>query len=299
MQIWAKVFAYEPLLSGLSVFSKVLSAHTSTICPISRDHSTGKVFKATPQRPASRMGILAFFLALLSQCSFIIALSFEPDFNGIIPSILGLTNFSYPTPSSSIEIGFADGVVNSEYYQPWPLVKGWKQSSHMIRFCYVDQASKDALRCSFTDAINLWVDALGGKPSKETGYNIHFVQAWAAGEIQFCYAQGQYNPKTTQGTWNWKLQNRQDILVVGYRPVDEHGNRPATAASLGYTPESVLFPWQTAQARHYIQVSNKDNVVAIAHELGHGEWLTASKTRLLTIFQSSDFCMNTNVLIET
>ncbi|OAG07581.1 uncharacterized protein CC84DRAFT_1175361 [Paraphaeosphaeria sporulosa] len=215
------------------------------------------------------MRIRAFLLATQFWCYSVTALSFGNDFNGTIPSILGITNFSYPAASSNIGFGYADGVVNTDYHQPWPLVKMYKSSVHLIRYCYADQASKDALHCSWPAAENLWQDALGGKPSKETGYNLHFVQAWAAGETQFCYAEGTYDPKTAQGTWNWKLHNRQDALVVAYRPVDEKGNKPATSASLGYTPESALFPWQSRQARHYIQISDKDDEVRIAHELGH------------------------------
>ncbi|KAL5379697.1 hypothetical protein PMIN02_010852 [Paraphaeosphaeria minitans] len=145
----------------------------------------------------------------------------------------------------------------------------YKASVHLIRYCYADQASRDALYCSFPAAENLWRDALGGRPGKETGYNLHLAQAWAAGGIQFCYAEGTYDSKTAQGTWNWKLHDKQDTLVVAYRPVDEKGNMPATSASLGYTLESALLPWQNPQARHYMQISNKDDKVRIAHELGH------------------------------
>ena len=112
---------------------------------------------------------------------------------------------------------------------------------------------------------------MGGVPSAKTGYNLYFVQTMVDGLTQFCYAEGKYDPKTAQGTWNWKLHNRQDALVVAYRPVDEKGNKPATSASLGYTPENALYPWQSPQARHYMQISDKDDVPRMAHELGHGE----------------------------
>ncbi|KAF2441595.1 hypothetical protein P171DRAFT_475081 [Karstenula rhodostoma CBS 690.94] len=215
------------------------------------------------------MLIRAFLLAILSWCCAVTALSFGNDFNGTVPSILGLTNLSYATDSSQIESGYADGIVNTDYHQPWPLVKMYKKSVHLIRYCFADQASKDALGCSLTAAMNLWLHALGGEPSEATGYNLNFVQAFAHGEIQFCYAEGTYDARTAQGTWNWKLLNLQDTLVVAYRPIDENGNKPSTSASLGYTPASVLFPWQNAQARHYMQISDKKDVVRIAHELGH------------------------------
>jgi hypothetical protein len=226
------------------------------------------------------MRIEAFLLAILFWCCAVTSLTFGPDFNGTVPSILGLTNFSDSTALGHIESGFADGIVTTAAHQPWPPVKGWKRSHYQIRYCFADQASKDALRCSLSAAFNLWVDALGGSQSQATGYDLHFVQTFAQGEIQFCYTQGTYDAKTAQGTWNWKLHDRQDSLVVAYRPVDENGNKPATSASLGYTPDSALFAWQNRQARHYMQISDAEDVARMAHELGHGEQYSLSDDNL-------------------
>lgn len=223
------------------------------------------------------MRIPAFLIAISFWCYSVAAISFGNDFNGTIPSILGLTNFSYPTPSSNIESGYADGVVNTAYHQPWPLVTMYTKSMHLIRYCFADQASKDALHCSLAAAQILWTNALGGRPSKETGYNLNFAEASDNMELQLCYTEGKYDARMAQGTWNWRLHSRLDTLVVAYRPIDENGNKPATSATLGYTPESALFAWQTPQGRHYMQISDKDNVVQIAHELGHGEQYALSE----------------------
>jgi hypothetical protein len=235
------------------------------------DFSTVQPFPSKARRTSSKMHLQAILLAVLSWCCSITALTFGTGFNGTVPSIPGLTDFPDSKALDHIEFGFADGVVSTAAHQPWPLIKGWKRSHYQIRYCFADQASKDALRCSLTDAFALWATALGGATGPATGYNLHFVQAFAQGEIQFCYTEGTYNAKTAQGTWNWKLHDRQDSLVVAYRPVDEHGNKPATSASLGYTPDSALFPWQSPQARHYMQISDAKDVPRISHELGHGE----------------------------
>ncbi|KAF1975924.1 hypothetical protein BU23DRAFT_551939 [Bimuria novae-zelandiae CBS 107.79] len=95
---------------------------------------------------------LVFLIAALCL-SPIAALSFSPDFNSTIPSILGLTNFSYPSPSNHIESGYADGVINTAFHQPWPSTNIRGRLNHYIRFCYADQASKDALHCSFPAAL--------------------------------------------------------------------------------------------------------------------------------------------------
>ena len=53
--------------------------------------------------------------------------------------------------------------------------------------------------------------------------------------------------------------------------MDEEGNKPVTAATLGYTPEEVMPPWEVKQARHNMQISEAEDEVKIAHELGHGK----------------------------
>lgn len=219
------------------------------------------------------------FLSLLFALwvPFLAALTFPPDFNSTIPSILGITNFSYP--SNSIlhyrSTTYADGVLTDPRHQPWPYTKLPHRQTFLIRYCYADPASKSALHCSWARALSLWSAALGGPPSAETGYNVHFMPSFVRsgndfGE-EYCYKEGTYNSRTGQGTWNWKLSNRQDMLVLAYRPVDEHGQKPATAASLGYTPEKAMMPWEGRQARHWLQVSDAEDEVKIAHELGHGE----------------------------
>ena len=217
--------------------------------------------------------LIAFMFSLLAffWLSFIEALSFSPDFNGTIPSILGVTDFDYPASIHHLESRYADGVVNTNWHQPWPLTQLRSHKTHLIRYCYADQASKDALHCAFHRALNLWKDALGGVPSEETGYNLHFIETYLQGEAQLCYTADSYDPKTGQGIWNWKIAKRQDALVIRYRPIDENGNKPATAATLGYTPEEVIPPWQVKQARHNMQITEPEDEVKIAHELGHGE----------------------------
>ncbi|KAJ4357808.1 uncharacterized protein N0V89_002384 [Didymosphaeria variabile] len=217
----------------------------------------------------SNMRIWAFLLAVLPSCCLVSTLSFSHDFNGTVPSIPGITNFSYPTASSHIESGFADGLVNTAIHQPWPFLRGLKYSTRTIRYCYADQASQDAIECKVNAAMNLWFEVLGGKPGPDTGFNFYFSRAFAQGNVQFCYAKDSYNSKTAQGQWNAALHDKQDALVVSYRPVDENGNKPATSASLGYTPDNAMFPWQSRQARHYMQIADKDDVPRIAHELGH------------------------------
>ena len=68
--------------------------------------------------------------------------------------------------------------------------------------------------------------------------------------------------------------------MLAHRPVDEKGNKPATAASLGYTPEGAMMPWEGRQARHWLQVSEAEDEVKIAHEIGHGESCTRSESEL-------------------
>lgn len=134
----------------------------------------------------------AVFLPILLSwwCSSVAALTFDPDFNGTIPSIPGITNFSYPSGSGFIESGFADGIVSTNIHQPWPYERFGNRNVYLVRYCYADQASKDALYCSLTAAMNLWLDALGGRPSAELGYNLHFLQTYIQGQAQFCYADG-------------------------------------------------------------------------------------------------------------
>ncbi|KAL1612389.1 hypothetical protein SLS60_000615 [Paraconiothyrium brasiliense] len=138
--------------------------------------------------------------------------------------------------------------------------------------------------------MNLWRDALGGTSGPNTGFHLYFSPTFVNLQKQFCYAEGSYNPKTAQGSWNAQLYHKQDALVVSYRPVDENGNKPATSATLGYTPDDALLFWQPRQARHYMQIADKDDVARIAHELGHGEQYSMSEISL-------GFYMSTNALI--
>lgn len=188
-------------------------------------------------------------LVAIFWLSFVSTLSFSPDSNATIPSILGITRFSYPATSRHLESGYADGVINTDWHQPWPFTQLATRKTYLIRYCFADQTSKDALGCSFPRALQLWVDTLGGAPGVDTGYNLHFIETYVGGQAQFCYADGTFNSETGQGQWNWKLSKRQDALVIAYRPVDEEGNKPVTAATLGYTPEEVMPPWEVKQAR--------------------------------------------------
>ncbi|KAF1975925.1 hypothetical protein BU23DRAFT_566136 [Bimuria novae-zelandiae CBS 107.79] len=113
------------------------------------------------------------------------------------------------------------------------------------------------------------MDALGGPPGLDTGYSFYFVPAFVMGQVQFCYAEGTFDSKMGQGMWNGKLAKRQDALVVSWRPRDQLGNVPATAASVGYTPEEVLVPGVGVQGRHWILISDVNDEVRIAHEVGH------------------------------
>lgn len=223
-----------------------------------------------------RPRLLVLFLAFLSSCCLVTTLSFSHDFNGTVPSILGITDFSYPTASGHIESGYADGIVNTNFHQPWPYINE-KTKARLIHYCYADKASEDALACSIAAAMNLWRDALGGISGPNTGFHLYFSATFVNLQKQFCYAEGSYNPKTAQGSWNAQLYHKQDALVVSYRPVDENGNKPATSATLGYTPDDALFFWQPRQARHYMQITDKDDVARIAHELGHGEQYSMSE----------------------
>ncbi|KAJ4294251.1 hypothetical protein N0V90_007941 [Kalmusia sp. IMI 367209] len=218
-----------------------------------------------------------FVFVVLFWLSSVAPLWFSPGFNGTIPSILGLTDFSYPVTDTNIETGFADGVVNTIFHQPWPSSTLGPRTSHFIRYCYADQASKDALECNLGKAMSMWKEALNGPPSKATGYSLWFIEKFfQAGipqgplEYHFCYKEGTYDSKKGTGTWNYRLAEHQDTLVVAYRPVDEYGDRPATASTVGYTPEEYLFG-RPAAGRHYMQIADADDVRSIAHELGHGD----------------------------
>ena len=94
------------------------------------------------------------FLPLVAMfwLSFVSTLSFSPNSNATIPSILGITNFSYPTSSRHLESGYADGVINTDWHQPWPFTQLPTRKTYLIRYCFADQMSKDALRCSFSRA---------------------------------------------------------------------------------------------------------------------------------------------------
>jgi len=76
------------------------------------------LFQATAVRVLRKMRVWAFLLAIPSWGCLVAVLTFGPDFNGTVPSILGITNFSDSTASGQIQSGFADGVVNTNLHQP-------------------------------------------------------------------------------------------------------------------------------------------------------------------------------------
>lgn len=210
--------------------------------------------------------------SILCWLSFAGALSFSDHFNGTVPSILGLTNFSYPAPAHGLESGYADGVVNSLFHQPWPASTLNNRKAHFIKYCFADSASREALLCNLQRAVQLWKDPLGFA-SKKNEHSLLFIETILMGstirEYQLCYKSGTYDSRKGTGTWNYLLVEHQDTLVIAYRPLDEEGNVPATASTVGYTHEEHLFGRPSA-GRHYMQVADKDNVWAMAHEIGHG-----------------------------
>ena len=69
-------------------------------------------------------------------------------------------------------------------FTPWPRREGGLQT---INYCFIDQHARDQLKGVFDAAVNIWMNALGGPASAQTGHSLEFREHTANGQPIFCY----------------------------------------------------------------------------------------------------------------
>ncbi|KAF2864696.1 hypothetical protein BDV95DRAFT_613349 [Massariosphaeria phaeospora] len=132
----------------------------------------------------------------------------------------------------------------------WPMIRDdCGRFVRRVKYCFVNEDNKTALRHTFKEAIKSWRQELG-EPSAESGHNLQFKDVGNP----YCYAnwQNERNPE------NWQDGTDVDALAVRI----ERGTGSAYG-TLGYQ-----FALESAPGRHYM-VLGDDHVGRAAHEIGH------------------------------
>lgn len=118
---------------------------------------------------------------------------------------------------------------------PWPRRGG---GLHTISYCYVDQNARDRLKRIFDAAINIWMQALGGGPSAQTGHALEFREYAVNGHPFYCYLDAAHT------VWNQMVPV--DFLAIHWYP-------GFTASStVGYRPH----PPGTVPGRNNMQLGS-------------------------------------------
>ncbi|CAI6314039.1 unnamed protein product [Periconia digitata] len=135
--------------------------------------------------------------------------------------------------------------------EPWPYTP--KINRVFIRFCYVDQQTRDAAQCLVGQAISLWAQALGGKSSANTGHAIAFHEAKTPTQPVLCYED--------PGRTVWTSYLPADTLAISIDP-----SASSSSASSGYLNYD-------RAGRHTLIISgdviSRGESWRIAHEIGH------------------------------
>jgi len=185
-----------------------------------------------------RLTTLLTWLSLLFLCS---PLWFSPDYNSSLDES-SLDKY-LEKPPTSLQTGYTDGLAGTTKLA-WPR----RQSGHrVVRYCYVDEVTREKLRPHFCPAMRLWEDALGGEGSAVTGHSfaVHEVQ-YTKGDQKFpllCFMKGTWDEKERGGKWNPIVEK--DVLAISYKP----GGK--SFSTVGYTPDTV----NPEPYRHILELS--------------------------------------------
>jgi hypothetical protein len=157
------------------------------------------------------------------------ALWFSPNHIGTFSDLnLGM---SLDKISIGIQIGYTDGLIGTAKL-PWPQ----RKSGHrVVRYCYVDEATREKLVSHLCPAMRLWEEALGGAGSATTGHSfaIHEVQ-YTKGDQKlplFCFLKGSWDEVKRGGKWNPVVEK--DVLAISYK------QGGMSFSTVGYTPDTV------------------------------------------------------------
>jgi hypothetical protein len=99
------------------------------------------------------------------------------------------------------------------FRQPWPRFPGTKTKFRVIRYCYANQAAREALECSsIRPALKVWAEAIGEVASASTGHSIAWKEIMAPPKSKgdkwqprYCFA---------DGTKDWHPSVAGDTLAI-------------------------------------------------------------------------------------
>ncbi|KAK3209131.1 hypothetical protein GRF29_69g882549 [Pseudopithomyces chartarum] len=150
----------------------------------------------------------------------------------------------------------------------WPIVTSTPPGGrNVVRFCFTTLEAKAELEHDFLQAIDNWMDALGGPASSRTGHNLVFKEVRTPeGEDTVCCSEWKLPPAQNPCTWNAEVEN--DVLAVYMNPSGK-----ANSATIGYVSDSDALLNNFPPQRHFVNLKPLNSNINVlwewVHELGH------------------------------
>lgn len=120
---------------------------------------------------------------------------------------------------------------------------------NVVRFCFTTLEAKEKLERDFLRAIDVWMDALGGPASVQTGHNLVFKEVRTPeGEDTVCCSEWDTSQDHNPCTWNPEVEN--DVLAVYENPSGK-----VNSATIGYVSDSEALLNNFPPQRHFINLT--------------------------------------------
>lgn len=134
---------------------------------------------------------------------------------------------------------------------------------NVVRFCFTTLEAKAELEHDFLQAIDVWMDALGGPASSRTGHNLVFKEVRTPeGEDTVCCSEWKLPPAQNPCTWNAEVEN--DVLAVYMNPSGK-----ANSATIGYVSDSDALLNNFPPQRHFVNLKPLNSNINVLWEWVH------------------------------
>jgi hypothetical protein len=182
------------------------------------------------------MDLIRMLLALSVLLSPLSATWYSADYNGPAWEP-GLDKFlDLDSSPTGLQTGYTDGTVGTNKVA-WPIHQGGPY--RVLKYCYVDEATREKLTLPFCAGMQLWKEALGGEAGSATGHSLKIQEAHVKVQREndkserkplFCFKQGTWDNVKRDGVWNPDVTI--DHLAISYKPGG------TTFSTVGYQPHA-------------------------------------------------------------
>jgi hypothetical protein len=188
------------------------------------------------------MALIRMLLALSVLLSPLSATWYFDDYNGPAREPGLDESADLDPPPTGLQTGYTDGTIGTNKVA-WPIHQGGPY--RVLKYWYVDGATREKLTLPLCAGMQLWKEALGGEAGPATGHS--FIIQEAHQKVQhgndkperkhlLCFKDGTWEDVKTEGVWNPDVTV--DHLAVSYKPggsaFSTVGYQPPASDSLPY-----------------------------------------------------------------